>query len=856
MSHTNHSTLNLVAPMHGILIPIEKVPDPVFAEKMVGDGVSIDPLDGVLRAPCDGIVSHIHASAHAVTIKAINDVEIILHIGLDTVLLKGEGFTPVAKIGDHVKAGDELIHFDMKYIASHAPSLLTQIIISTMELVTSITPSSPDVVQLGDPIASIELAPISTIKPQETGGNKVSTQPIPLVNATGLHARPAAVLSKLAKSFDSHIELTLGDLTANAKSVTSIMKLNTAHGDRVILSAIGADAELAIKTIEPELAAGLGDEGCIPVTDAEEPQTDTAQAEAPLEANNGRLTGIAASPGVVTGKVFQLKEKELTIPEEGQGREKERTRLDRAISTTKEQLAELQKKLTDDGEETKAEIFAAHQELLDDPALLEGVVPIIAAGKSAEFAWKTTYETQAKEFSKLNEVLAARANDLLDVGKRALCILLNVSTEAPTFPEGSIIIAEDLTPSITANLDPKVVRGFATQLGGPTSHVAILARALGLPAVTGVNSQALSIPNGTPVILDGNEGSITVNPDPETILQIEKIEQLVKARNAKELAVAHEPATTQDKDLTIEVVGNVGNPDEALNILELGGEGVGLLRSEFLFLDRASAPTEDQQYEAYKSVLKAVGPTNKVIIRTLDVGGDKPLAYLPLPKEENPFLGERGIRVSLDQPDIFRTQLRALLRASVHGNLHIMFPMIGFMDEWHAAKEMLEQERQDLGIDPVSTGMMIEVPSAAVLADQFAKEVDFFSIGTNDLSQYTMAIDRGHPKLAAKVDELHPSLLRLIKTSVDAAHKNGKWVGVCGGLAGDPQAVPVLLGLGVDELSVSIPSIPAIKAQIRSLTKKQCVSMATQALETSSAAQVREISPTPYAEEQLTPKSN
>ena len=854
MSHTNHSALQLVAPMHGVLIPIEKVPDPVFAEKMVGDGVSIDPLEGVLRAPCDGEIAHIHSSGHAVTIKTVNDVEILLHIGLETVQLKGEGFTPKVKIGDTVKAGDELIHFDMKIVASKAPSLLTQIIVSTMELVLSITPSESGVVQAGDPVANIELAPTTSgsASDAEAGGNQVSSSPIPLINATGLHARPAAVLSKLAKDFESRIELVLGDKKANAKSITSIMKLNTAHGDRITLVATGNDAEEAIKTIEPELASGLGDEGCIPVTDTPIAQSKPSQPEEPatLEKTN-YLTGVRASSGIVTGTIFQLKEEELNIPETGEGYEKELNRLTQAIETAKNDLSELRDKLIQSGEDAKAEIFSAHQELLGDPTLWEDVTPILESGKSAEFAWKSAYENQAKELSQLNEVLAARANDLLDVGKRVLCILLGISNEPLSFPEGSIIIAEDLTPTITANLDPKIVRGFCTKLGGPTSHVAILARALGIPAVTGIDARALDVPNGTPVILNGTEGSITLDPDPETIRKIEKIQKIVKERNARERADAHLPATTSDKKLTVEVVGNVGNPDEALSILDLGGEGVGLLRSEFLFQERTAAPTEDQQYEAYKRVIEAVGPENKVVIRTLDVGGDKPLSYLPLPKEENPFLGERGIRVSLDKPEIFRTQLRALLRASVHGNLHIMFPMIGFMDEWKIAKDMLEKERADLGVDPVPTGMMIEVPSAALLAEQFAPEVDFFSIGTNDLSQYTMAIDRGHPKLATKVDVLHPALLTLIKLTTTAAHKHGKWVGVCGGLAGDPQAVPILLGLGVDELSVSIPLIPATKALVRSFSEKHCKSLADQALASPSAPVVRKISPNPYTEEQL-----
>ena len=296
---------------------------------------------------------------------------------------------------------------------------------------------------------------------------------------------------------------------------------------------------------------------------------------------------------------------------------------------------------------------------------------------------------------------------------------------------------------------------------------------------------------------------------------------------------------------------DVIEPSEAKVIPTLGGEGVGLLRSEFLFLDRTTSPTEDEQFEIYKEVLESVNSNDRVVIRTLDVGGDKPLSYLPLPKEDNPFLGERGIRVGLNRPEILRTQLRALLRASIYGNLHIMFPMIGDILEFREAKEILEEERKKLNINYVPTGIMIEVPSAAILANIFAKEVDFFSVVTNDLTQYTMAMDRGHPKLAKKSDGLHPAVLSMIKLSVEAAHREGKWVGVCGGLAGDSQAVPILLGLGVDELSVSIPVIPAVKAQIRKLSMEENRKLADKALSLSTFEEVRSISPNPYSNEQV-----
>jgi phosphocarrier protein FPr len=309
--------------------------------------------------------------------------------------------------------------------------------------------------------------------------------------------------------------------------------------------------------------------------------------------------------------------------------------------------------------------------------------------------------------------------------------------------------------------------------------------------------------------------------------------------------VAHEPAITLDGH-RLEVVGNIGGLAEAEQVPGLGGEGVGLLRSEFLFLERSTAPNEDEQFETYKAIAQALGPDRPLIIRTLDVGGDKPLIYLPIPKEENPFLGERGLRIGLDRPEILRTQLRAILRAAAFGKVRVMFPMVGLLSELRDAKAMLEEERQRLGVKPIETGIMVEIPAAAIMAAQFAREADFFSIGTNDLTQYTLAMDRGHPKLAPKVDGLNPSVLRLIAWTVEAAHAQGKWVGVCGGIASDPQAVPLLIGLGVDELSVSLPTIPSIKAQIRTLWLHECQELARRALTLETAAEVRAYCPDPF----------
>jgi phosphocarrier protein FPr len=386
------------------------------------------------------------------------------------------------------------------------------------------------------------------------------------------------------------------------------------------------------------------------------------------------------------------------------------------------------------------------------------------------------------------------------------------------------------------------VLGFGTTTGGASSHVAILARSFELPAVAGVDPGALTVPEGTLVILDGTRGVLTLSPTSEVVAQIRRRTAARTERQRLELAQAHVPAVTLD-GRRIEVAANAGDVAEAIRAVTVGADGIGLLRTELLFMDRVNPPAEDEQADAYRAIVQALGPERTTIIRTLDVGGDKPLPYLPLPKEDNPFLGLRGVRVGLDRPEVLRTQLRAILRASATGPVRVMFPMVATLLELREARAMLDQECRALGAAPIPVGIMVEVPSVALLAAAFAREVDFFSIGSNDLTQYTLAMDRGHPKLAARVDALNPAVLRLIDATVRAAHERGKWVGVCGGMAGDAQAVPILVGLGVDELSVGVPAIAAVKSQIRGLTFEQCRDLALRALDADTELEVRAMSP-------------
>jgi multiphosphoryl transfer protein len=831
--------VSLRAPLSGVVWPLERIPDPVFAQKMVGDGASIDPIDAVLVAPCDGDVLSLHPAGHAVTLSTAEGAEILLHIGIDTVTLKGKGFHPMVSAGETVRAGAPLIEFDLDYLATHAKSLLTQIVITNGDGLRNWQRASGQVVAGKDLLFSVNF--VSSDKGGATEAETITSDAIVIPNPTGLHARPAAVLANLAKGFRSSIKLQLGDQQVNARSITAIMGLDVRSGASVRLLASGPDARAAIDKIAPVVAQGLGDEGYTP---APAPATTTAAPEsAPpprrKSTDPNLLLGVACSPGLAVGQVFQVRRDMIEVTEEGAGVETERGKLSAAIETAKGQLAALRAQLHAKADPAKAAIFAAHEELIEDPDLLEIVDSAIAKGKSAEFGWKKAVTAHADRLAALrNPLLAQRANDLRDVGLRVLGILTGEETKAPDYPPNTILIAEDLTPSDTAALDRTRVMGFATTRGGATSHGAILARALGIPALAGVEPAALEVPNGTSVVLDGSKGTLRLNPPPEEITRIRDAQERAEKQRKEDLAHAHEPAVTLDGK-RIEVVANIGGLKDATQVSALGGEGVGLLRSEFLFMERSTPPSEDEQFEAYKAIAQAIGKEHPLVIRTLDVGGDKPLAYLPIPKEDNPFLGERGVRVALDRPEILRIQLRAILRASAFGRVSVMFPMISSLEEIRDAKAILAEESQRLGIAPIPAGIMVEVPVTAVMAAQFANDADFFSIGTNDLTQYTLAMDRGHPKLAPHIDGLSPGVLHLINHTVRGGHAANRPVAVCGGIASDVHGVPILIGLGVDELSISLPAIPAIKGQIRKLRLDECRELAQKALAAESAAEVR-----------------
>lgn len=667
-------------------------------------------------------------------------------------------------------------------------------------------------------------------------------------NVTGLHARPAREFVNVAKQFKAKIQVQHGEKKVNAKSLISILALGVRSGGTIRVEAEGVDELEAMVALETAVSSGLGENH-----HHQEPSSNGHPKPAPAPATpaaiapaaDNLITGLPAAPGIAIGPIFQLTKQTVAVRQTFTGAETEKATLTAALTTAQAQLVALRDQMAAQAAD-EAAIFDVHRDILDDPELEEMVYAAIENEQSAAQAWQSSVEARAQIMAGLDDpLLAARAADLRDVGERVLRILAGDEATGASLPDHPIIlIAHDLSPSDTAALDKEKVLGICTAAGGPTAHAAIIARALGLPAVVSAGEEVLKLAGETAVILNGHSGTLTLNPDEATLAAARAAQEQEQAQRAAATQAAADPAITQDNH-RVEVVANIGSVADAQQAYAAGAEGVGLLRTEFLFMERDEAPSEEEQFTVYRDIAQALH-NQPVIVRTLDIGGDKPLPYINVPHEENPFLGERGIRLCLNRPDLLRQQLRAILRAASHGTLRIMFPMVADLGEWHAAKKMVKEVQAEIarrdgtqGETAVSLGIMIEIPAAALMADAFAPEVDFFSIGTNDLTQYTLAMDRMHPVLAKQADGLHPAVLRLIHTTAEAAHRAGKWVGVCGELGADPQALPILLGLGVDELSVNVPAVATVKAQIRGLQLADARTLAQRALQCRTAAEVR-----------------
>jgi phosphoenolpyruvate-protein phosphotransferase len=559
------------------------------------------------------------------------------------------------------------------------------------------------------------------------------------------------------------------------------------------------------------------------------------------------IQGISASPGFAAGPAFRFIPEDVILPRfKTNDYQAEWDRLEDSLQIAKQQVTAILDNARLQVSSDEAAIFEAHLLFLEDPELLSMVQSRLHEEQvNVEAVWAVTIETYAQMLEAMeNDYFAARAADVRDVGRRVLRLLMGLpEDDLGILQSPAVVIARDLTPSDTVRLDKKLVLGLCTAEGGPTSHTAILAKSLGIPAVVGASKALLDIGQGDHLLVDAGQGQVIVGADSEIITQFNSRRLNFETLSLAELEYARQPAVTQDGH-TIEILANIGDVDDAHLALKYGADGVGLFRTEFLYLDRQTAPDENEQYRAYHDVIKVMG-NRPVVVRTMDIGGDKELPYLNMSQEANPFLGFRAIRISLAEPDMFKVQLRALLRAAFGHDMRIMFPMIATLEEVRRAKVLLNeayQELMDQGIpvpDTIQVGIMVEIPSVVVMADFFAHEVDFFSIGTNDLTQYTFAAERTNEKVAHLGDACHPAILRQIRAVIEAAHRHGIWVGLCGELAGDPQAIPLLLGLGLDEFSMAAPMIPRAKAIIRRLSKPAAFELAERALQQESAEDVR-----------------
>jgi phosphocarrier protein FPr len=695
--------------------------------------------------------------------------------------------------------------------------------------------------QIGDQVESVKPTVIA-----EHGKELTLT----LHNLHGLHARPAARFVQTAASFNAEVtvtNLTNGKGPVSARSLNSVATLGAVEEHQIRITASGLEADSALDAIQKLVEDNFG-EPTAPQTVA--PTPSIPPAESLPAADDDAMKATPISDGIALGPLYRYQPPLPPISHEpAQDPEQEWARIQKALAATSQTIRRRHQQLKASIGETEAAIFEAHLLILQDPDLSDQVRrAIYEHHQNAAVAWSNSTAHIAATYRAVDDAyIQQRAADVEDVGNQVLFALAEKTTSAPIiFTEPVILFAQDITPTETAQLDMTNILGIITVGGGPTSHSAILARALGIPAVSSANPSMEHLPNESFVALDGFSGKIWINPEPSLQAELKARRKAWIESCQKLLQTSHTIAKTRDGQ-HVEVFANIGNVQDAQNAVKNGADGVGLLRTEFLFLTRETPPSETEQLTVLRQIGAAMGD-RPVTVRTLDVGGDKEVPYIKLPPEANPFLGVRAIRMSLRNPDLFMVQLRAILRAATDFHFRIMFPMIANVDEVRQARAWLEKAHQQLTEEklphawPIETGIMVEIPSAALLSHILAREVDFFSIGTNDLTQYTLAAERGNPLLSDMADALHPAVLRLIAKVVESAHAEGKWVGVCGELAGNPLAVPALVGLGVDELSLNSSGIPLTKSMIREMDTTEVRSLAKQILETESASEIRKMS--------------
>ncbi|WP_447761217.1 phosphoenolpyruvate--protein phosphotransferase [Sphingopyxis panaciterrae] len=822
-------TVSIYAPLAGIVRAIEQVPDAVFAQKIVGDGLAIEPLSDRVVAPFGGKVIAVAPTGHSITLQSDGGVEILIHVGIDTVALGGRGFTPLVSPGEVVATGDALIALDLDHIAGSAPSLVTPILVTTPGAVIRIKADAGPI-SAGDLFFEVELP---ADEERQAKGDAQSTAHIlaTLPAGHGIHARPAARISALARGFDGEVQITCHDRKADAKSVTALLTLGAVAGDQLDIRVIGTDP----RAFAVQLAAIVG-EGEADDSSAASPLPDEAIAAIPLQA--GQLRAVRAAAGLAIGPVFHVAEADVAIAVETGEPGAERQRLAAARARLTQQLTA---RASDPGtSDAAAAIAHAHIALLDDIALNDKVAELVAGGASAPFAWRQV-SRQEEEALRTTGVarLAERAIDLRDIERQLLAELTGTASDAvPGVPKGAIVVADDLPPSFLLDPAHAGIGGIVLSAGGATSHLAILAAASAIPMLVAAGDATAALPQGADIILDADRRLIETAPGAARIAEVRTDLAKRSADAANALALAAQDCVTAD-GRRIEIFANLASANDARHSVAMGAEGCGLLRTEFIFAEFDTPPSEEWQAGVYADIAAALDG-RPLIIRTLDAGGDKPLRCLPFAAEENPALGMRGIRFSMERRDILETQLRAMVRGVPSGQLRIMLPMVVEPGELRDVRALLDDIRRDLGVAaPIDLGAMIETPAAAMIADLIAAEADFLSIGSNDLAQYALAMDRGNPGLSARVDALHPAVLRLIAAAAEGAQKHRRWFGICGGIASDPDAAALLIGLGCQELSSVAGPIPQIKERVRTLDFAACRDLARRACALDSADAVR-----------------
>lgn len=814
----------LISPLDGTIVPLEKVPDPVFSEHMLGNGLAILPTSQTVFAPMDGQITNINPALHALVITN-GKLELLIHVGLESVSLKGEGFKLAVQKGQTVKAGQQLLSFDLNILTKKAASPLVLLVI-TSSSDAKITPLADGFVKTGLPLFSAE--DTSTLFNTLSSLDISESKPIMLLNPNGLHARPAALIAHLAVQHPYLVEICKGNQCADAKSIVGLMGLGLAYKDQVVIRVFGPKepAQKLLAQLKQALQNGLQE------TLPERPKDPVFPDD-----NDDFIQGLCACNGLAAGPAFLLKSQALSFEENALDPQAECRALEEALQTLGEQM---EKRLAEEKNPVSRDILNAHLLLLKDPLLANNTRQTILQGKTAAFAFNSAIRRSVDILKQTNNrFLMERIADLKDLRREVLCQLTGQQRRTRTIPSGSIVVAEEILPSDVSTL-PADTAGVLLAGGSPTAHASILLRNRAIPAIVRGGKKVLDIAPQTTILLDADAAKAVVAPSAEQQQAFEERIRHTQELNQQNSARAQEPAVTQD-GVRIYVEGNIANPEEASRVYAAGAEGVGLVRTEFLFHDRPFVPTEEEQLCAYQAILDAI-PGKAVTFRLLDAGGDKPMPFVQIPPEENPIVGIRGVRALKSNESFFRTQLRALLRLQPQERVRIMLPMVSFEQEITRFKKIFQEEAFSLGISkPAQLGIMIEVPSAALLASRLARETDFFSIGTNDLTQYTLAIDRNHKELSPLADALHPAVLQLIDRTCQGAMMYKKPVCVCGAMAGEPAAIPLLIGLGVTHLAVSAGVVARTKALIRSLSYKECHQLATDALNLPDAQAVRNL---------------